>query len=78
MIELEGRLIATQIIGRLKAHGHEPIEISVRPNGSGVTTRVGFLNHLLVECHIPPGFFNYDLVADAMCQQIQKAVMESD
>jgi hypothetical protein len=33
---------------------------------------------MVVDANLPPGFFNYDRIADALCHQIQNAVMESD
>lgn len=78
MLELESRLIASSIVERLRAKGHQPFQIQVRPNGAGVTARVGFQNQLVVEAHIPPGFFDYDRVADAMDGQIRHAVIDSD
>lgn len=78
MTELETRLMATGIVERLRAKGHQPFQIRVRPNGSGVTAHVGFLNGLKIEANVPPGFFSYDRIAEDLCHQIQAATMESD
>ena len=78
MLELESRVIATNLVERLRAKGHQPFQINVRPNGSGVSARVGFENSLVVECQIPPGHFDYDRVVEAMDQQIRHAVIDSD
>ena len=71
-------MIATNIVERLRAKGHQPFQINVRPNGSGIHASVGFENSLIVECEIPPGYFDYDRVIDTMCEQIANAVIDSD
>lgn len=80
MTELETRLIATNIVERLRAKGHQPFQIRVWPNGSGITARVGFQvpNDLVVQAIIPPGHFDYDRIAAAMDKQIKNAVIDSD
>lgn len=70
--------MSTNIIERLRARGEQPFEISVRPNGAGVTARVGFMNSLVVEAHVPPGYFCYDRIVDDLCGQIHHAVIDSD
>lgn len=78
MLELESRVIATNLVERLRARGHEPFQIQIQPNGSGISARVGFPNGLAIESHIPPGYFDYDRVAETLCHLIQAATMESD
>lgn len=78
MKEIDARIISTNIVERLRAKGHQPSQIQVRPNGSGVTTRVAFVNGLAVEAIVPPGFFDYDRIADDLCGQISNAVIDSD
>jgi len=76
--ELESRLLATGVVERLRARGEQPFQIRVWPNGSGVTVRVGFANSLAVEAVVPPGYFAYDRIADDLCGQIHRAVIDSD
>ncbi len=78
MTEIETRLVATGIVERLRARGEQPSQIRVWPNGAGLTVRVGFENSLAVEAIIPPGHFAYDRVADDLCGQIHRAVVDGD
>jgi len=82
LTELDTRVMATEIIERLIARGFRPFNITINPNGSGVTVRCVFrdppLFGLWIEAHVPPGFFAYDRIADDLCLQIQKATTASD
>ena len=78
MTEIETRLLATEIVDRLRRRRHQPNQIRIFPNGAGVTVRVGFVPDLAVESIIPPGFFDYDRVVDDLAAQIRHAVIDSD
>lgn len=78
MTESESRVVATEIVERLRKRGVQPFQIRVYPNGSGLTARVGFAHDLVVEAIIPPGFFSYDLVTADLLHQVQTAVIDSD
>lgn len=78
MTELDARIVATEIVERLRQRGAQPFQIRIFPNGSGLTARVGFAHDLVVEAVIPPGFFSYDLVAADLHHQIETAVIDSD
>lgn len=77
MIELDGRLIATNVIAALRAKGEAPREITVEPYGSGVRVRVE-LNGPVVQCEIPPGFFAYEQVADALILATGRCALETE
>jgi hypothetical protein len=76
VLELESRLIATSVVQALREKGATVREITVEPHGSGVTLRAE-LNGPVVQVVLPPGYFAYSQVADAMILAAGRCSMET-
>lgn len=77
MLELESRLIATNVVEALRAKGATVREITVEPLGRGARVRVE-MNGPVVQCDLPAGHFAYARVADALLLATQACALETE